>query len=215
MNSLKKFLSTQILTSLLLALLVNSYSTAQGFGIKGGLSYSGQDYEYDIASFSVDRLSQSGITAGIFLTYDVWLLSELRFEFEYVQKGSGVDVLLTTEQYPEGYERIIIQERIHYISLNVLATPTLARNWTLSPYFVIGPRIDILTSTSSNYPSLVLDDLNPAVLGGTIGIGFKLPLNSSSLLFEGVYNYDFTHAYDKGVLTVKNNSIQLTTGLSF
>ena len=189
---------------------------SEGFGIKAGLSSSGQSYEYDIAGFEVERLGQYGISAGIFLSYKVSNLPELRFEVDYVQKGSSIEVLKTFEQYPDVYERIKIQDRIHYISINVLALPALHNRWTIAPYLIIGPRVDILAGSTSEIPSLVLDDLKSTVFGATIGAGIILNSNSAvSLLVEIIYNPDFSYAYEKGVLTVRNNTLQLMTGISF
>lgn len=189
---------------------------SQGFGIKAGLSLSDQSYEYDITGFEVSRLNQYGISAGIFLSHKVSFLPELRFEVDYVPKGSSIKILKTSEQSPDIYEIIKIQDRIHYISINVLALPALLNSWTIAPYLIIGPRIDILAGSTSDIPSLVLDDLRSTVLGATIGAGINLQLKSSaSLLIEIIYNPDFSYAYEKGVLTVKNNSFQLMTGISF
>ena len=216
MNTSNRHFGAFTLTALLLSLFINSSAMCEGFGIKAGLSSSRQSYEYDIAGFEVERLSQYGISAGIFLSYKVSNLPELRFEVDYVQKGSSIDLLVTTEQYPDGFERIMIQDRIHYISINVLALPVLQKGWTIAPYLIIGPRIDILAGSTSDFPSLVLDDLKSTVFGATIGAGIILNSNSAaSLLVEIIYNPDFSYAYEKGVLTVKNNTIQLMTGISF
>lgn len=202
--------------ALILALFINSSAMSRDFGIKAGLSSSGQSYEYDIAGLEVERLNQYGISAGIFLSYKFGILSEIRFEVDYVQKGSSIDLLITTEQYPDGFERIMIQDRIHYISINVLATPALLKNWTIAPYLIIGPRIDILAGYTSDFPSLVLDDLKSTIYGATLGAGIILNSNSAApLLVEIIYNPDFSYAYDKDVLTVRNNTIQLMTGISF
>jgi hypothetical protein len=216
MKTHKCLLITQALAFILTTFLLATSVMAQGFGIKGGLVYSGQAYEYNVPSLDLDRLRQTGLMAGIFVSYEVPFLSEIRFEFDYVQKGSGIEIIFTDEQYVGGYNRRTIEDRVDYISINFLATPKLPFSRTISPYLIAGPRTDILIGTSAEFPSPVLDDLNPAVFGVTVGLGFNIPLNSStSLLLETVYNHDFTYAYDKGVLTVKNNSFQFTTGLSF
>lgn len=216
MNTTNRHFRAFTLVMMLLALFITSSAMSQDFGIRVGLSSSGQSYKYDIADFEVERLNQYGISAGIFLSYKVGILPELRFEVDYVQKGSSIDVLITSEQYPDGFERIIIQDRINYVSINVLALPVLLKSRTIAPYFIIGPRIDILAGYTSDFPSLVLDDLKSTIFGATIGVGIILNSNSAaSFLVEIIYNPDFSNAYEKGVLTVRNNTLQLMTGISF
>lgn len=216
MNTTNRHFGAFTLVAMLLALFITSSTMSQDFGIKVGLSSSGQSYKYDIADFELDRLNQYGFSAGIFLSHKVGILPELRFEVDYVQKGSSIDVLITSEQYPDGFERIIIQDRINYVSINVLALPVLLKGRTIAPYLIIGPRVDILAGYTSDVPSLVLDDLESTVFGATIGAGIILNSNSAaSFLVEIIYNPDFSYAYEKGVLTVRNNTLQLMAGISF
>ena len=216
MNTNNRHIVAITFAALLLALFINSSAMSQGFGIKAGLSSSGQSYEYDITNFEIDRLDQYGFSAGIFLSHEVEFLSKIRFEVDFVQKGSGADILLTTPEYPDGLEVITIKDRINYVSVNVLATPLLLTNSAIAPYFIIGPRLDILAGYTSDFSSILLDDFNSTVLGATIGVGIILNSNSSvPLLLEATYSPDFSNAYEKEVLTVKNNSLQLMAGLSF
>ena len=216
MNSFMKIFARPIITALAILIFLAPSAMSQEFGIKGGLSYSDQSYKYDLSSFNSDRLKQTGITAGAFFSYDIWLLSGLRFEFNYVQKGSSIEILQTEEFGPAILGKIKIVDRLDYLSLNILLTPGLYDNSTLAPYLVLGPRADILLNTSSEIPSLVFDNLSPIIFGATAGLGISLALsNSTSLLIEGVYNYDFSFAYDKEILTIKNNAVLVTTGLTF
>lgn len=216
MKANRTFFRTQILTTLFFSFILIQTASAGNIGIKGGLSYSGQNYEYSIANLGPQRLNQNGITAGLFYSFNFPIVSELRLEADYVHKGSAIEILVTTVQNPTGIGYAKLEDNLHYVSLNLLATPTLLRLPLLAPYLIVGPRLDILAGKSSDVPSLVLDDLNSTNLGGTVGAGVKIPIKSTaSLLVEAVYYHDFDNAFNSGTLNVNNRTFLLTTGLSF
>ena len=216
MNTTNRHFGAFTLVTMLLALFITSSAMSQDFGIKVGLSLSNQSYDYDIAGLELDRLNQYGFSAGTFLSHKIGFLSEIRFEVDFVQKGSGTDILITTPQYPDGLELFRFTDRINYVSVKVLATPSLLSTSAIAPYFIIGPRLDILAGYTTAISFISLDELNSTVIGATIGVGIILNSKSSApLLLEATYSPDFSNAYEKGVLTVKNNSFQLMAGFSF
>jgi len=189
--------------------------TAQDWGLKAGLSVSDQTYDYSVAGLNIDRLSQTGLAAGIFINLNFGSFTSIRFGVDYVQKGSGIDVLIMTSQYV-GQGTIRFEDRIDYLSINLLATPSLIKVPPISPYLIIGPRVDILISSDTYIETLTSDKLKSGIFGASVGAGFKFSIASASSLFvEAVYQPDFSDTFKINTLTIKNKSILISAGLLF
>jgi hypothetical protein len=188
---------------------------AQDWGLKAGVSVSDQTYDYSVAGLNVDRLNQSGMAAGIFINLNFSPLTSVRFGVDYVQKGSGIDVLIMTSQYVgQGTKRF--EDRIDYLSINLLATPSLIKVPPISPYLIIGPRVDVLISSNTYIETLSSENLKSSIIGASVGAGFKLSIAPASSLFvEAVYQPDFSDTFKIETLTIKNKSFLISAGILF
>ena len=138
----------------------------------------------------------------------------LLIESHYVQKGMIFEAGIT-DVNGNNIGKIVYNNRVDYLSFPVLGKLSYKFN-NSSYYILIGPRIDMLLGyDSENYDS-VYDEFKSIDLGGTLGFGYEFSLISSkSFLFEIIYSPSFTNSYDTDLLTVKNNSFELLTGIKF
>ncbi len=83
---------------------------------------------------------------------------------------------------------------------------------SLVPYFILGPRIDILLkySSGSEYP---LVDQNSLILGLTCGAGFEFRLQRLGLSAELQYLPDLSPLTNEKPLLINNNMISFTLGI--
>ena len=189
---------------------------AQDWGLKAGLSVSDQTYDYSVAGLNVDRLNQSGMAAGIFINLNFSPLTSVRFGVDYIQKGSAIEADLTTPQSPTVIGTIRFEDRVEYLSFNLLATPALIKVPPISPYLIIGPRVDVLISSNTYIETLSSENLKSSIIGASVGVGFKFSIApASSLFLEAVYQPDFSDTFKISTLTIKNKSFLISAGLMF
>ena len=208
--------SLTIAVAALLYLIFSPAIKAQDWGLKAGLSVSDQSYDYTVPGLNVDRLNQTGIAAGIFINLNFSPLTSVRFGVDYIQKGSAIEVDLTTPQSPTVIGTLRFEDRLDYLSFNLLATPSLIKTPPISPYLIVGPRVDFLISSDTYIETLTSDKLKSGIFGASVGAGFKFSIASTSSLFvEAVYQPDFSDTFKINTLTIKNKSFLISAGVLF
>jgi hypothetical protein len=205
-------------TSILVAaavLFVFSTTQAQlinGYGVKLGMSYANQNFDYTDKDLTLDTKYLSGTGAGVFVEWLKLPLIGVTTEVLYVQKGMKMTSVKTTVSDPSGVGTIETNNRVNYLSIPVLAKLKFG-GVLLSPYIVAGPRFDVLLSYDSNEKQLY-DDFKSTVVGGDIGVGaelsFILPVALSA---ELRYSTDFDNSYETDLLQVKNKAFLLLLGM--
>ena len=215
-------LKPKYLKSLTMAVAVSLYLLptpaikAQNLGLKAGVSVSNQAYDYSLAGFNIDRLSQTEIAAGIFINLNFSPLTSVRLGVDYIQKGSAIELDSTLPPSPVVIGTIRLEDRVEYLSFNLLATPTLIKVPPISPYLIIGPRFDILLSSDTYIETLTTEKLKSGTFGASVGAGVKFSVASASSLFvEAVYQPDFSDTFKISTLTIKNKSFLISAGLMF
>lgn len=217
--------STLILLTLLLIIGGSAQAGgAFGLGVKGGLSFASANNEYDPPVIDIDPEWRTGFAVGVYVDHTLLPFLSLRPEALYIQKGSKLSIEETTEAYPLGTGRYIeVFNRTNYLSLQLLAR-VKAPGAGPSPYLLAGPRLDFKLSADSDDPNFPSGDAKTAVLGGTLGGGFGIPVGpATTLMLEFQYFLDFGDAVDYTTmsggettnLTVTNKSCMVTVGLMF
>ena len=119
-----------------------------------------------------------------------------------------------TVSNPEGNGRTTLSPRVDYLSLPVLAKVRIDLG-NLSPYAVIGPRLDLLLSTKPVGYDVVLDKLKPTDVGFTVGIGVEWTVSQSVRIgAEGAYCPGLRDVYSSDLLTVRNRSYHILLTIS-
>jgi hypothetical protein len=85
---------------------------------------------------------------------------------------------------------------------------------SLAPYFLLGPRVDILLKyqTESATP---LAEQNSVIVGLSCGAGLEFRLQRMGIFTELHYLPDLSSVTGVDPLKVKNNMISLTLGVSY
>lgn len=199
----------------LLALSIGNVQAAR-LGLRMGVSSADQSYNYSIPNMKLDRLHRIGLAAGLFAEFPLGNLLSVRAGADYVEKGSSLLASIYTMYPPVPAGTKKFEDHIDYLTFSLLAKISPLENSSISPYIVLGPRLDVLLSSSSDLTPMVVDDLKSSEIGGTAGLGVTIPVETSvSILFEALYSPDFSSAFKGEFLTVRNSTFQFMTGLQF
>jgi hypothetical protein len=200
------------------------YSHAQlitNVGIKAGVSISNQTWQYRSFGQTEKYEYKAGIysvlTAELFKGKFLSLSSDLGF----VQKGMKQHILLTSPEFPEGNgEYYILKTTINYITFS----PILKGFYSfkrLTPYGLIGPRIDYRVSYEPHINSEIYNESNKLILGLTYGLGAEYKIDRFGILLECLGHPDFTAIMDQQPtetnfgLKITGNSYIVTTGVKY
>ena len=210
-----------VVVFLISALSISVVAVTPKFGVKAGLSQASQTWEYSNSWGSVERDSRSGLAFGIFTDIPFTPIMALRLDALYVQKGSQITVMETTEAYPEGTgQYLAIKDRIDYMSLSLTGKANVLKG-PIGIYLMGGPRFDIKIGENFEYPSQFSDSLyNSTVTGLVLGGGVETSIGpTASVLLEFRYDVDLTDAGEySGIetdLAIKNKGFLILAGLRF
>jgi len=219
---MKKYGLIVLSAFLLLAAGTASAGSRPKLGVKAGLSFADQDWEYTNSLGKVDRGHRSGLAFGLFTDLPLTPVVQLRPEVLYVQKGSQIELPYMTEAgVPAG--TVTSQDQIDYLSL-VATAKFKKRAGPLGVYVFGGPRLDLKVSTSSDDESpameAVLDSYKSTVTGLTIGVGIERSFGAiGPVLVEARYDYDFSEAAkyvgDEATLTIDNKGFLILFGMAW
>jgi len=188
----------------------------QSLGFKVGGTSANQTWTYSNPFFENSNLkSRLGIDVALFLNAFKSKGICLLLEMHYLQKGFKEQFLVSSEESPDGTgEFFELKPRIDYLSFPILAKLQLPMH--LSPYIVVGPRIDVRLGQKADGYQAVYDHLNRLDLGASIGMGVETPeLLSFNFLVEFRYSPSFTDVFESDTLTLKNKSFEFLVGIGF
>ncbi|OGU29662.1 MAG: hypothetical protein A2057_09535 [Ignavibacteria bacterium GWA2_35_9] len=188
------------------AQIINNYGFKLGY-VSSSQTYSG--FELDN---SIKR--KSGYSFGAFVDIFNFNGFSLSPEIKYIQKGCGLEMVLTGPEGPEP-----IGKKIEYVYHNYLSIPIF---WVYKiqliagiPFLKIAPRYDILLNSYDDFnsPASTYDNYKN-VFGGTLSAGFIPKLNIAITPFiEISYHMDFTNTYSGVNNKIKNNALEVCVGL--
>jgi hypothetical protein len=212
-----------VLAVLLCALPSAIAQTKPGFGIKGGIALSNQDWEYSDGFDPGDRDRINGLAFGVFTDFALTPVVTLRPEALYVQKGSQMDFPVTDEANDQ-IGTVTYKDQIDYLSVLVTAKVQPPLITGLDFYFLGGPRLDFKVSADSDDTSAVMttiiDSYKDVVTGLTFGVGLERKIGpTAKLLLEVRYDLDLSDAMvlDNSVndLYIDNKTFAVLAGISF
>jgi hypothetical protein len=201
-----------VLTFLLIV--PGGYIAATDFGIKIGLSSSGQSFSFT-DNRTLDTRRKLGPEFGFFAERKFIGRANISASVKLVEKGmvrhfpvyndDKIDSLII------GYDDAT--SHVNYVSVALL-TKVYFPFRKVSYYLIAGPRVDIkYGSREEPLISSYYDGFNTIVLGGSIGIGLGYGGKYGGVLFfEIIYNPDFQNAFSNPELKVKNSSISFLMG---
>ncbi len=156
--------------------------------------------------------------AGFVELFNIWNVNLLG-ELHYAQKGVSFKKTYSVDEYGD----TVSTEggrgpRIDYLSIPVMAKARFSLG-AVSPYLVIGPRLDFLVGKDTLTFIDVAQgyELKKTNFGGTIGIGVEFARAFPfTLMTEVRYSPDFTNALEElSRPEVKNRSFEVLLGARF
>lgn len=205
---------------LLLFLIGNSISSSQiisGYGIKVGLTSTQFTWDYTAKSglnnldFHSDR--KLGLNVGMFIEFFELPNFTLCTEINYTEKGFQKEIYSTSSESPELGPKVLWKVSFNYINISALAKPKINLE-ILTPYILLGPRVDIELSKSAqldspeNYKEFLSERL-----GLKFGVGTEAKIFGLNLLSEFIWDFDFDDIYINKNVSVKANSIDIRIGI--
>ena len=185
---------------------------SMGFGFKLGGVAASQKWQ-DPWRDDTLRGTRWGFIGGVFIHVLDWSNLSFVVEFDYVQKGTRFKFIETD---PSGVPFPRRSPRVDYLSIPLLAKIHKRVAW-LTPYIIVGPRVDIPLNTDSDgsimWSSLDIGDVERIDLGGVVGLGLERLAHPVTLLVEFRYSPSFTDAVDTERVTFRNSSIELLLGV--
>jgi len=200
------------------------YSTAQvveSIGIKGGISFANQTWEYKSPDFSNKMDYKTGfysvLTANFLKTKYLSLTTDLGF----VQKGFQEEIPMTSEEFPDYISSYkTFKSTINYLTFS----PKLNVSYNfdkLITFVFTGPRIDLQTSYKTDYLTNNFSEFNATVWGLTYGGGIEYRVKAIGILLEFSGYPDFTNIKKEEAtetsagLKITSQSYTISTGIKY
>lgn len=186
------------------------------FGLKGGLSLANQSIKITPIDYEMDTDAIQGTTLALFVEAFKGQHFSFQFDVAYAHKGSSTTTHSVTVNHLDN-DRIVVNEgdavssRFHYLSLVPLARYRFEME-RLSPYFLVGPRVDFLLNygTESEFP---LESQSQTILGLTAGGGLEFQVANLGIFAEILYQPDLSPVSNKEPLLINNNMLSLSLGI--
>jgi hypothetical protein len=195
--------------------------SGQGFaslGVKAGISLANQSYRITPIEYTLETEPVWGPAVSVFAEAFRGDHFSFQGELSYALKGSSSGTASVTVDHLDQDRIIVNQGEVTKSTFNYLSFAPLARyrvgQGSLVPYFLLGPRIDILLKyqTDSEYP---LTEQNRFVLGLASGAGLEFRFQRVGIFTELQYLPDLSPVTGKDPLLVNNNMIMLTLGIRY
>ena len=188
------------------------------FGVKAGISVADQTYMFEPIDYKMETAPVVGPVFSLFMEALRGDHFSLQVDLSYFLKGSKTTVRSVTVDHLNN-DRILVHEgegstsRFNYLSIAPMARYRLGQG-SLQPYFLLGPRVDVLLkySSDSQYP---LDNQNKVIPGLTLGTGLEYGLSRLCLFAELQYQGDIIPVTGRDPLLVNNHFLSFTVGLRF
>ena len=185
-------------------------------GIKAGVAVSNQSYKLTPIDYTLDTEPLWGPAISLFVEAFRGNHFSFQTDLSYLVKGSSSNVESVSVNHLNN-DQITVNEgeqstsEFKYLSISPMARYRMGQS-SLHPYFLLGPRLDMLLdySTDSEYP---LDDQNGGILGLTIGTGLEFSLNNLGVSAELQYQGDFMPVTGQDPLLINNHMISFTLGI--
>lgn len=195
---------------LLVVLAGSTSSAASGWGTKGGLALSTEDFQY-AAGYELDSSYSSGFVGGVFLELDTCWGFGVVAEALYVQKGMGLRETVTAPGSPEPAGTLVIDQRVNYISVPVLVKRSIPLSgW--SAYAAAGPRFDFMLDY---HAELGFDEVYEDFSSFDVGMDIAVGADIGRFLAELRYCPTFTRSYDSSALEVTGSGFLFLGGVRF
>ncbi|MCB2231398.1 PorT family protein [bacterium] len=185
------------------------------FGLKAGLSISTQEYDYENDVLTFERDPRTGLAVSVYADFPITPIISLQPGVGYIQRGSKIDVVQTSETDPDRAIHRELDDRIDYLSMPLYVKAVLPSP-KYRPYLLAGPRLDWKINDDSESSTLLANRYETFVYGGSVGAGLEYGYGAvGTVILEFAYQFDLSDAADMGGLTIRNQSFLFLLGYTF
>ena len=183
-----------------------------GYGLK--LSYVTADQTWDYYTGStLDTKPITTFEFGIFTEWEYTKYFSVVYGVHFIQKGMAVE----GAEFDEAFNIICYKDYViiaNYFSLPILFKLRYKMKM-LTPYFIIGPRIDFFVSDNSDIEN-IFEDFALQTVGIDFGLGCDFNAFEWGRMFiEFRMSRDLQEAYETVHVKVWNETLQITFGINF
>lgn len=185
------------------------------FGLKIGGTISHQNWDYSNLGFTPDFNPDNklGFNFGVFVESADFSFLRLVGELNFVQKGVQKEMKVRTFKYPEGTDETKLWKLgINYLNISVLVKPNLDLG-LLKTYLLIGPKVDLELSKSSESKDPFYNRFNPSRFGLKLGAGSEIIISDLRFLVEFIYDRDFSNLFESENLEITSYSYDFRIGI--
>ena len=175
-----------------------------------------QTYQFTPIDYKLETEPVVGPALSLFVEAFRGNHFSLQVDLSYFLKGSKSSVQSVTVDHLHNDQITVTEGEMRTSTFTYLSIAPMARyrigQGSLSPYFLLGPRMDILLKykTDSEYP---LVEQNQLLAGLTIGTGLEYKLQGMGLFAELQYQGDFFPVTGQDPLLINNHLISLCLGI--
>jgi hypothetical protein len=209
-------LRTTISIALLIFLLKveSSAQVCRSYGIKMGVSYS----DLEFGTYKPGLTARiPGLGGAVFVEWFNTPHFSVITQLELTQRGSIIDIYSTEDFGSRTIGLVGDYNRLHYLSAPILAKWAFTKK-ALSPYILLGPRIDFLLwyATDHGFLDPNYKEFNKVLVGGSAAIGCDSgPLLPITIIAEVRYNFDLGNSYEYSYSTIRKDSFDFWLGCAF
>lgn len=198
-----------------------------GFGVKGGVTMGGQNFEFANYPTHYDPKPILGYNASFFVEVINNKVITAVVDHSYEQRGHSVEVIKTDEfgNQTGTFDMIF---RTHYLSVGTLAKIRYETE-SVTPYLVIGPRIDMYLGYKISYSegepaigdpgalkSVIHEDTKKFNYSINLGAGLQFEkLFPFQTMVEFNYSPAINSSYNNTFVIVKDHYMNLKLGINF
>ena len=189
-------------------------------GLKAGLSLSDQSVIFKLSEndYQIETDPVIGPTVSFFLKYSRGKKWGIQLDAGYISKGSSTSTESITVLHLEN-NRIVenigsqTTSNFRYVSVATVFQYRIL-NRSLTPFLVVGPRLDILVDykTDSDYP---LEDQHTIIPGLSIGGGVEYFPGRMGIFLEMLYQGDIIPVFGTEPMLINNHTGLCNIGLRY
>ncbi|MEN8201796.1 MAG: outer membrane beta-barrel protein [Bacteroidota bacterium] len=186
------------------------------YGVKAGLSIANQSWKFTNLDYTLETDPLYSASVALFMEAFKGEHFSFQFDAAYELKGSSTSVQSITVQHFNNDQITVNAGALSTSSFKYLSFSPMARYRfdleNLVPYFLLGPRIDMLLSYTSDSEN-PLESWRGYAVGLTIGAGMEYSFGQFNLFTEIQYQPDLSPLTNHEPLLINNNMLVITLGV--
>ena len=190
----------------------------KNISIKSGISIVNQTHQLKGIDFTIDTDNKIGIYEAFACELFHHKYFSLLADISYTGKGSKTNFLSVTVNHLDNDNLIINEGKYQVTKYNYLSFSPLLRtryeSGKVTPYFIIGPRIDFQISYKTDF-DYKIEGQNKLLPGFNYGLGAEINMANLGLIVEFQHNIDLSDVYNEKGVKVRNKTFIALFGIKY